>query len=128
MQTPQPDRVGTVPTLFAKLGGEPKLRAIIAALVARMADDLMIGFFFRRVPLARLAEREFEHAAAFLGAPVAYTGRPLEVAHRRLKIFGGHFDRRLALLGAVLDDFGVSQEVRGPWLAHQRAQREWVLG
>ncbi len=128
MHTPPPHPPPQGLSLFAQLGGEAPLREIIAALVARMADDVMIGFFFRRVPLGRLAEREFEHAAAFLGGPVRYAGRPLEDAHRRLRIFGGHFDRRLALLAAVLRDFGVPQEVSGPWLAHQRAQRGRVLG
>jgi hemoglobin len=111
-------------TPFEALGGEPALRAIVADFVGRMTRDPMIGFFFARVDVARLEEKEYEHAAELLGAPgVTYTGRPLRAAHGPHRIFGGQFARRKELLRQVLVAHGVPEEVRERWLAHVESLR-----
>ena len=112
---------------FDAIGGEPALRAIIDEFVARMARDVMIGFFFTKVDLARLAEKEYEHAAEFLGAPgVAYSGRPIAASHRGLRIFGGHFARRREILRQVLVAHGVPADVQRAWRAHGDSLRSEV--
>ncbi|MGB0678651.1 MAG: hypothetical protein ACPGUV_03210 [Polyangiales bacterium] len=111
---------------FARLGGEPVLRALIAAFVERVCDDLMIGFYFQRTDRAQLCAREYEHAAAFLGAGVVYHGRPLAAVHQPRRIMGGHFDRRLHLLAQVWEDFQVPEDIRQRWRAHQLAQRSLI--
>ena len=109
-----------------QLGGEGRLRMVVGAFVDRMAQDQMIGFFFRRVPLPALKEREFEHAAAHLGSDIAYRGRPLRAAHGKLGILAGQFRRRLVLLEEVLAEFGAPPAVVNAWLAHQRRQEAEV--
>ena len=111
---------------FDELGGEASLRAIIDRFVDRVFDDLMIGFFFARTSRARIKEKEYEHAAEFLGGPVTYSGRALDVAHARHPIQGGHFQRRLAILRATLDEARVPPSIRDAWLAHQEALRPLV--
>lgn len=107
--------------------GEATVRAITRELVARMSKDILIGFFFAKVDLERLAELEYQHAAAFLGGPVRYEGRSLEAAHQPRRIFGGQFDRRVVILGEVLARHGVPADLREAWLAHTRAQRDRVV-
>lgn len=114
-------------TLFEELGGEPALLRIIDRFVDRMVEDVMIGFFFRNVDRATLKRREFEFAAQHLGAPIAYTGRPLEVAHRAHRIFDGQFRRRLVLLEETLREEGVPDRVREHWLAHTRSLMDRVV-
>ena len=114
-------------THFEAIGGEPALRAIIDEFVARMARDVMIGFFFTRVDLRRLADKEYEHAAEFLGAPgVVYSGRPIRASHRGLRIFGGHFARRREILRQVMVAHGVPEAVQRAWLAHVDSLRSEV--
>ncbi len=113
-------------TDFERIGGEPALRAIIHDFVARASSDAMIGFFFSRVDLGRLEEKEFEHAAAFLGAPIAYSGRPIRQAHAAHRIFGGQFARRKEILRQVLIAHGVPDDVREAWLAHVESLRAEV--
>jgi hemoglobin len=113
--------------LFDELGGEPVLRRIIDRFVERLFGDLMIGFFFQRADRARIQEKEYEFAAAHLGAPVAYTGRPLEAAHRPHRIFDGQFQRRLTILRETLEEFGVSERVREHFLAHTLSLRERIV-
>ena len=104
--------------LFEKLGGEGSLRAIIDRFVDRLFDDLMIGYLFRAADRDRVKAKEYEFAARHLGAPVSYTGRPLEQAHRAHRITGGQFMRRLQILKETLAAFQVPPEVSDHWIAH----------
>lgn len=99
------------------------LRAIIDDFVERVFRDTMIGFLFSRASKERVKRFEYEHAAAFLGAGVAYGGRDLREAHRRHPIMGGHFGRRRQILKQTLERHGVPEHVRDAWLAHQDALR-----
>jgi hemoglobin len=108
---------------FEQIGGEFALRAIIDDFVERTCADAMIGFFFARVDRERLKRMEYEHAARFLGADIAYTGRALGDAHRRHPIMGGHFARRRQILKQTLERHGVPAPILDAWLAHQDALR-----
>jgi hemoglobin len=110
-------------TPFERLGGEPALRRIIDHFVDRLFDDVMIGFFFARASRERIKEKEFEHAAALLGGPHVYGGRPLPEAHARHPIQGGHFMRRVQILREVLAEFEVPAEVSELWLEHTLSLR-----
>jgi len=113
-------------TLFDDLGGEPALRSIIDRFVDRIFDDVMIGFFFRNARRERVKQKEYEFAAQHLGAPIEYTGRPIDEAHRAHPIMGGQFARRLTILKQTLDEAGVPEHVKQHWLAHTEAQRPLV--
>ena len=113
-------------TYFEELGGEARLAAIIDEFVDRTFADTMIGFLFARANKERVKQMEYEHAAAFLGAPVSYSGRPLADAHKRHPIMGGHFGRRRQILKTTLEKHGVPAHVIAAWLAHQDALREEV--
>ncbi|MFZ1866395.1 MAG: group 1 truncated hemoglobin [Polyangiales bacterium] len=110
-------------SLFAQLGGEPKLRAIIDDFVDRCFDDAMIGFLFARADRDRIKRFEYEHAANHLGAPVEYSGRPLDQAHGPHRIFGGQFARRRQILIETLRDHEVPQAVSDALIAHQDSLR-----
>ena len=113
-------------TLFEKLGGESRLRAIIDAFVDRVFDDRMIGFFFRNADRRRIKEFEYQLAANFLGADTEYRGRPLGKVHANHPIMGGHFDRRRKILEETMADHDVDPEVREAWIRHTLALREQV--
>ena len=108
---------------FSRVGGEAGLRAIVDEFVARMYGDAMIGFFFAGVPMKRIQELEYQHAAEHLGGPVAYRGRPLEEAHQKHRIMGGHFMRRFEILRQTLVKHAVPEDVQQRWLAHVESLR-----
>ncbi len=113
-------------TLFEDLGGEPALRQIIDRFVDRVFDDVMIGFFFRNARRERIKQKEYEFAAVHLGAGIAYSGRPLDEAHRAHPIMGGQFARRLMILKETLEAAGVPEHVKQHWLAHTESLRSLV--
>jgi len=112
-----------VSTLFEQLGGEPVLRAVIDRFVERLFADPMIGFFFLRASKERIKAKEYEFAAAHLGADVEYTGRPLQVAHGSHPIMGGHFQRRLEILRQTLREAGAPEPVVAHWIRHTEQLR-----
>lgn len=93
-----------------------------------MFDDVMIGFFFRKVSRKHIKELEYQHAAEHLGGPVVYRGRPLGEAHRAHPIMGGQFARRKRILEQTLTQHGVPDDIRTAWLAHVESLREEVMG
>jgi hemoglobin len=116
----------TAQTLFDKLGGETRLRAIIDTFIDRVFADRMIGFFFRNADRRRIKELEYQLAANFLGAKVEYRGRPLGKAHANHPIMGGHFARRRQILSETLDFHGVHPEIKAALLRHTDALREQI--
>lgn len=108
-------------TDFDRIGGEAAVRAILVRFVDRVFADPIIGFLFAGRDPARIALHEFEHAARHLGGNVAYTGRPIGMVHRPLRIHQGQFRRRIAVLRHVLRECGVEPEVVERWVdADQR--------
>ncbi len=114
------------PSLFEKLGGAARLRAIIDAFIDRVFEDRMIGFFFRNADRARIKEMEYQLAASFLGADVKYTGKPLGKAHGNHPIMGGHFARRRQILKETLETYQVAEEIKSAWLRHTDSLRPLI--
>jgi hemoglobin len=113
-------------TLFDDLGGEPVLRSIIGRFVDRLFSDPMIGFFFRKANRERVKEKEYELAAQHLGAPVEYTGRPIQQVHAVHPIMGGQFARRLEILRQTLVEAGAPDAVIAHWIRHTESLRSMV--
>ena len=114
------------PSFYDRLGGEVRLREIIARFIDRVFEDRMIGFFFRSIDRDRLKEMEFQLTAQFLGAEIRYQGRPLEEVHAQHPIMGGQFMRRLQILRETLDEYRVPEDVREAWLAHTESLRPLI--
>ena len=115
-------------TEFSRIGGEVALRAIIRSFTDTMFNDVMIGFHFMGKDLDRIREMEYQHAAAYLGGPVEYTGRPLGQAHKKVHILGGQFARRKKILENTLEQHGVDEAIRKRWLDHVESLRDQILG
>jgi hemoglobin len=114
------------PSLFEQLGGEDKLREIIGAFIDRVFEDRMIGFFFRNSDKRRIKELEYQLTARFLGADVVYQGLPLDKAHAKHPIMGGHFARRRQILQETLESYRVPELIKEVWLQHTDALRPLI--
>ena len=113
-------------SLFDQLGGESRLREIVDRFMDRVFADRMIGFFFRAVDRKRIKEMEYQLAANFLGARIDYQGRPLDKAHARHPIMGGHFARRRQILKETLEICEVPEAVKNAWLEHTDSLRPLI--
>jgi truncated hemoglobin YjbI len=113
-------------TAFVRAGGEAVLRPAMERFVQQLAVDPMIGFLFGQADLPRLALREYQLAAQFLGAEVEYEGRPLQRAHAPFPITGGMFARRRFLLEQELRRSEVADDIVDLWLAHTDSLRAQI--
>lgn len=102
------------------------LRGIVGRFVDRMFADPMIGFFFRKASRERVKDKEYELAAQHLGAPVEYTGRPIQQVHAVHPIMGGQFARRFELLRQTLLEAGAPERVIDHWLRHTEGLRHLI--
>jgi hypothetical protein len=66
---------------------------------------------------------EYQHAAHYFGADVAYEGRTLRNAHGRHAILGGQFMRRRKILEDTAREHGLPEDVIERWLAYQDSLR-----
>jgi len=105
-------------SLFEELGGETKVREIIDTFIDHVFEDRMIGFFFRNANRARIKQMEYQLIAKFLGAGIEYQGKPLDQAHARHPIMGGHFARRRQILKETLESYRVPESIKEAWLGH----------
>ena len=114
-------------SLFDQAGGTPAILATVTTFYDAVFDDIMIGYLFARSDKARLIEKEVELASRMLGArEIVYTGRPLQEAHARHRIFGGQFDRRLQLLREAMVTHQLPDAVQEAWVTHTQALRHLI--
>jgi hemoglobin len=114
-------------TLYDELGGEDRVRAIVASLYDKLFDDAMVGFLFAGKDKERIVAQQVVFTCRFLGGPQKYEGKPLPEAHANLPLLPGHFDRRHRLLEQPLDEHGVPPAVRVAWLGIDENLRPSVL-
>lgn len=111
----------TEPSDYERIGGEAALRRVVGRFVDRFFADFIIGFLFEGKDRDRIVKNETALAAAHLGGPRAYLGRPIGPLHQALEINKGHFRRRHAILRQVLAEEGVPPEVIERWIATEQA-------
>ena len=114
-------------SLYEAIGGEERVRTILASLYDRIFVDPIIGFLFAGKDRAHIVEQQVAFTCRFLGGPQRYEGKPLPEAHARLPLLPGHFDRRHLLLARVLEEQGVPEEVKRVWLRIDESLRSSVL-
>jgi hemoglobin len=113
--------------MYDAIGGEPAVRAVIQALYDKLFVDPIVGFLFQGRDKGHIVELQLGFTCHFLGGPQRYEGRPLPEVHAALPLLPGHFDRRHFLLGQVLDEQRVPDEVKRVWLRIDEALRSSIL-
>lgn len=114
--------------LYERAGREPGVAAILHDFYQRMAQDILIGFFFAGKDIHAIAEKQKEFLLRAVGATGSYDGKPPAQAHGELPpILNGHFDRRLKILEETLQAHGLSDEDIRNWVGFENAFREGIV-
>jgi len=93
-------------TLYARMGGEAGIEALIRRLYERVLDDPELAHFFGRSAMDKLTRMQREFIGAALGGPQAYGGTELSWAHHGRGITVHHFGRFFQHLAATLEQLG----------------------
>ncbi len=114
--------------LFQEVGGEARLRLLLRDFYARMASDVLVGFFFAGKDSEEIAEMQLSFLLRAMGQRTSYSGKSPAQAHRNLPpILGGHFDRRLKLLEETLRQHGLQEKGIQLWLRFEQSFRSGIV-
>jgi len=80
------------PTLYEKIGGEAKVRAIAEEFTAAILADDRINFTFAESDVKKFTQLFFEQLCNITGGPCKYTGRDMHEAHAKLAINNAQFN------------------------------------
>lgn len=118
---------GSLRKLYEEVGGESGLEAILDSFYNKMAQDILIGYFFTGKDLKKIARMQKAFLMKAWGISQAYTGKFPAQAHKHLPdILKGHFDRRLVILRQTLQEFKISSEWIDVWVKFESGFRKAV--
>src|SRR5512145_3519705 len=89
--TPRQDQ-----SLYVRLGGKPKIEAVVDDFVTRAAADLRIGSRFATADIPHLKVMLVDQICQASGGPCTYEGRDMKLTHAGMAIGGEEFDALVA--------------------------------
>jgi len=104
-------------SLFAKIGGEPKLRATVDTFVEVMLADERINFAFANTDLARFKQLIYDQLCDLAGGPCTYKGRNMFEAHKKLDVTNTQFNALAEDLYIAFDRNDVPYRVQNRLMA-----------
>ena len=114
-------------TLYAQLGGETGVAAIVADTITLAHKDPRIGFHFEETDDAVFAETLASQICQLTGGACTYEGLDMEEGHAGMEISKAEFDIFVELLIGVLDNNDVSFSAQNALLAIFAPMRHEVI-
>lgn len=104
-------------SLYARLGGNAAISAVVDQFLANVVADARINKFFANVDAARLRILLIEQIGQATGGPEKYTGRDMKTTHAGMGVTDADFNALVEDLVAALDKFNVPEKEKGELLA-----------
>lgn len=99
-------------SLYARLGGEEALEAVVDRFYERVLADEDLRPYFEDTSMDDLREHQTQFLAAVTGGPVEWGGRNMERAHADLDVTTGDFEQVAEHLEDTLVEFEVPEAER----------------
>jgi hemoglobin len=104
-------------SLYAQIGGEPKLRASVDKLVEIMLVDERINFTFAETDLNKFKGLLYDQICELTGGPCKYTGRDMIESHQKLNTTNEQFNALAEDLYKAFDSVGVPYRLQNRVMA-----------
>jgi hemoglobin len=104
-------------SLYAQIGGEPKLRASVDKLVEIMLVDERINFTFAETDLNKFKGLLYDQICELTGGPCKYTGRDMIESHKKLNTTNEQFNALAEDLYKAFDSVGVPYRLQNRVMA-----------
>ncbi|SDM58690.1 hemoglobin [Franzmannia pantelleriensis] len=98
--------------LFAELGGEPGISAVVENLMYRVADDSHIVGFFANTNIDLFVASLEQQLCDISDGPCDYQGPPMDRAHQHMGLDDSHFNRLVEHLDAAMIEEGLPLRTR----------------
>jgi hemoglobin len=102
--TPKQDQ-----SLYVRLGGKPKIEAVVDDFVTRVVGDLRISSRFATADIPHLKAMLVDQICQASGGPCTYEGRDMKLTHAGMAIGGEEFDALVADLVTTMDQFEIGR-------------------
>jgi len=103
-------------SLYAKLGGEPAITAVVAAFLKNVGADTRINRRFASTDLTKLQVNLVDQIGEATGGPEKYAGRSMKEVHAGMGITVAEFNALVEDLVQALDQYKVPKDVQQPLL------------
>lgn len=114
-------------SLYDQLGQQAGITTAVDQFYGRVLGDESLAHYFDGADVTKVKQHQVALLSTVSGGPDAYSGRTMELSHRRLGVTDEAFDKVVGHLGATLDDLGVDPDVRDQVAAVLVAQREHIV-
>ena len=114
-------------SLYDSLGQQAGISTAVDQFYVRVLGDPSLAPYFEGTDVDKVKEHQAALLSTVSGGPEVYSGRAMDLSHRRLGITDGAFDKVVTHLGATLDDLGVAPDVRDQVAAVLLQQREHIV-
>jgi hemoglobin len=114
-------------TLYDQLGQQAGITTAVDDFYVRVLGDPSLAPYFQGTDVDKVRAHQVALLSTVTGGPQQYSGRSMELSHRRLGVTDEAFDKVVGHLGATLDDLGVEPEVRDQVAAVLLQQREHIV-
>ena len=119
--------LGVAVSLYDQLGQQAGIATAVDHFYARVLGDPSLAPYFEGADVDKVREHQAALLSTVSGGPDQYSGRSMELSHRRLGVTDEAFDKVVGHLGTTLDDLGVARDVRDQVAAVLVAQREHIV-
>jgi hemoglobin len=120
--TPKQDQ-----SLFVRLGGKPKIEAVVDNFVSRVVGDLRINSRFATADIPHLKAMLVDQICQASGGPCTYEGRDMKLTHAGLAIGGEEFDALVADLVSTMDSLEIGRREQMELLNTLRPMRSDIV-
>lgn len=114
-------------SLYEQLGQQAGITTAVDKFYVRVLGDPLLAPYFTGADVDQIRQHQVALLSTVTGGPQQYTGRTMQLSHRRLGVTDEAFDKVVGHLGATLDDLGVDAAVRDQVAAVLVAQREHIV-
>jgi len=131
-ETPADSAVATTAaadsSLYARLGGQAAITAVVDDFVANVAADTRINKRFANTDIPHLKQMLGEQICQATGGPCTYTGKSMRDAHVGMKITEAEFNALVEDLSKSLDKFSVAAREKSELLTALGSMKGDIVG
>lgn len=104
-------------TLFDRMGGEARLKAVVNEFTNIVLADDRINFTFAEADIDKFKKLLYEQFCSLSGGPCKYTGRDMHEAHKKLNINNAQFNALAEDLYIAFDRVHVPYRIQNKLMA-----------
>lgn len=115
------------PELWAELGGDAVIRAVLTTFYTKVYADAALAPFFERVTMDRIIGKQFAFLKEHIQGLPVFLGEQPRNSHNWMVIHDALFDHRQNLMIQAMREHGLTDELIARWSRHEEQFRTEIV-